>query len=85
MVADESLSHPAKRTPEQGIKEMQDRICFLEQALKDLNKPFTYTKANAYCDPNEEAIASKIRRTSIELSTAKARLAEYETQLKSRN
>lgn len=68
--ADKSLGHPARRTPEEGVKEMQERIAHLtneQQAILASDHP------------------EEISRINAELKTAQVQLAAYELQLKGKN
>ena len=70
MGADEALGHPARRTPEEGIREMQARIELLTLRRNQLSR-----KPDAY----------ELARLNSEICEAEARLAEYQTQLAGRN
>ena len=74
LIADESLGHPAKCTPEAGIAEMKHRIELLEQKRDQMKA----------LGPSETIIAELISIDS-ELHEARDRLAEYQLQLEGRN
>lgn len=75
IIADESLGHPSKCTPEAGIAEMKRRIGLLEQKRERM-KGFT--------GPSE-TIITELKTVYSELQEARERLAEYEHQLEGRN
>ena len=80
-VADDSLGHPAQRTPEEGIKDMVERMTQLTiqrnaQILVRDSQP--YGRARAFT-------GGVIRDLDRQINEAKSRLAEYEAQLKGRN
>lgn len=72
IVADESLSRPAKRTPEEGIKEMQALISELKKRRSTLLDDLDTT-------------GNQLSTCNGQLLTAERRLAEYQAQLKGRN
>lgn len=70
MIADESLGHPAKRTAQEGIADMEARIKLLQSRIGKAND----------CDQVEE-----LHALNSELREARECLAEYQTQLDGRN
>ena len=71
MMADEAHGKPLKRTPEEGIRDMERRIASTTQRLRNLHP-----------DAQNPEIELQLIK---ELREAKARLKEYQIQLDERN
>jgi len=77
IIADESLGHPAQRSPEEGIAEMKKRIAYLkkqESRIRENNRIVD--------EAGRDETSIQIAR---EISEARKRLNEYEAQHKGRN
>lgn len=82
MTADESLGKPARRSAEQGIRDMEAQITLLKERLQKVASRLSQMGSTEYEIKTLTAERSKLTE---ELATAHDRLAEYKTQLEGRN
>lgn len=81
MAADEAAGKPLKRTAEEGIRDMERRIASLTKRINDLERHMSEDSEGGFSESAAEAIKS----LTEDLTTARARLAEYKLQLEGRN
>jgi len=82
MTADESLGRPAKRSPSEGINEMEARIQLLKIRRNIANARH---QAAPYLSGERRHFAFECLKLDRELKEAEQRLTEYKTQLEGQN